>query len=113
MGGRVKRKMGLAEAEALIARAEPILACALCDRPLGSRIEWHHPLPKSQGGTETVPVHPICHRNIHASVSNKELAALYADTAALRDRDDIGRFLRWIGDKPPDFDAPTRRRNRL
>ncbi len=67
-------------------------------------------MPKSEGGRETVPVHPICHRTIHASASNADLARLYPTLDALRAREDIARFLRWIADKPPDFHAPTRRR---
>jgi hypothetical protein len=109
MVGRVRRLKGLAEADALALRAAPEAPCALCARPLGRRTEWHHRIPKSQGGTETVPVHPICHRTIHACVSNRDLATVYADMDALRARDDIARFVRWIADKPPDFHASTRR----
>ena len=86
--------------------------CFLCGRPLGRRIEWHHPVPKSRGGREVEPVHPICHRTIHASLSNKALADGYSDAAALRAHRDIARFLEWIADKDPDFHAPTRRARR-
>ena len=111
MQGRVKRKLGLREVEERTARAEgaELPVCALCRRMLGSRIEWHHRVPKSEGGTETVPVHPICHRAIHAHVQNQELAAEYADLDTLRARADMQRFLRWIVRKPIDFHAPTRR----
>lgn len=84
--------------------------CALCGRPLGRRVEWHHVIPKSRGGRETLPLHPICHRAIHANVPNKDLARLYPTLEALRARDDIGAFLKWIANKPPDFHAPTHRR---
>ena len=112
MGGRVKRKLRLRELEERTARSEETKppVCALCHRPLGSRVEWHHLVPKSEGGTETVPVHPICHRAIHAHVSNHDLAERYADLDALRAREDMQRFLRWIANKPADFHAPTRRR---
>jgi hypothetical protein len=83
--------------------------CWLCLRPLGRRVEWHHPLPKSRGGRETVPVHPICHRIIHAQLSNAELARMAQGPEALRALPDIARFLAWIVDKPPDFHAPTRK----
>ena len=86
------------------------LACALCARPIGRKVEWHHVVPKSQGGRETAPVHPICHRAIHATVGNKELARLYPTLDALRGREDIARFLDWVAGKPPDFHAPTRRK---
>lgn len=109
MAGRVKRKAGLAAAAALVERAVAPAACALCERPLGARVEWHHLIPKSEGGRETAPVHPICHRTIHALIPNDELARAFADPAALRGREDVARFLRWIADKPPDFHAPVRR----
>ena len=80
----------------------------MCGRPLGSRIEWHHPVPRSRGGRETVPVHPICHRAIHAAVPNKELERGYASAEALRAHPEIGRFVRWVEGKHPDFHAPTR-----
>ena len=111
MKGRVKRKQGLRELEEQTRRAEQVETpvCALCHRQLGTRVEWHHRVPKSEGGTETVPVHPICHRAIHAHVSNHELAGAYADLELLREREDMQRFLRWIARKPADFHAPTRR----
>ena len=84
--------------------------CALCARPLGRRIEWHHVVPKSQGGRDTVPLHPICHRAIHANFTNKELARLYPTLKVLKARDDIAAFLKWVANKDPDFHAPTRKR---
>jgi len=84
------------------------LICWLCLRPLGSRVEYHHPVPKSRGGRETVPIHPICHRILNQTFSNKELALLSLDD--LRANADIARFLKWIAGKDPDFHAPTRRK---
>lgn len=81
--------------------------CWLCARPLGRRIEWHHPLPKSRGGRETVALHPICHRTIHVNFSNAELARLAALPGGLRDHPALATFLRWIAGKPPDFHART------
>lgn len=112
MAGRVRRKQGLIAAEARAAAggdADQPHACALCARPIATRIEWHHPIPKSRGGTEIVPVNPICHRTIHASLTNQELATGFAGMEALRQHPPIARFLRWIADKPADFHAPTRR----
>jgi hypothetical protein len=84
--------------------------CFLCGRPLGTRIEWHHPIPKSKGGRDTAPVHSICHRAIHASATNKELETRYASPEALRTHPEIAKFLAWVRDKDPDFHVPTRRR---
>jgi hypothetical protein len=107
--GRVKRRQGLAEAAARLARSEPPPVCALCERPLGAKVEWHHLVPKSEGGRVTAPVHPICHRTIHATLPNAELARSYADPTTLRAHPAIARFLRWVADKPADFIAPVRR----
>ena len=85
-------------------------ACWLCERPLGRRVEWHHPVPRSRGGRDMVPVHPICHRAIHANFANSELARAYSDADALRAHPAMTRFLAWVANKPPDFHAPTRAR---
>lgn len=108
MGGRVKRKAGLAAAAALAERADAPADCPLCDRPLGTRVEWHHVVPKSEGGTDTVPVHPICHRAIHAAASNATLARA-GSIAAIRELPALARFRRFVAGKPADFHAPTRR----
>lgn len=108
MRGRVRRKAARAALER-VASPQPEIVCALCGRPLGARTEWHHVVPKSEGGRETVPLHPICHRTVHASASNADLARRYPTLEALRGREDVARFLAWIADKPPDFHAPTRR----
>ncbi|MEN3972223.1 HNH endonuclease [Sphingomicrobium sp. XHP0235] len=83
--------------------------CWLCERPLGRRVEKHHPVPKSRGGRLTEPVHPICHRTLHASLTNKELEAIGDDLGRLRAAPAIATFLKWIANKPADFHAPTRR----
>mgnify|MGYP000017586386 CR=1 FL=1 len=85
------------------------LSCWLCERPLGKRLQWHHTVPKSKRGRDTVPVHPICHRTIHAHFSNAELARFDGDRAPLLENEAVAKFLRWIADKPPDFHAVTRR----
>ncbi|MGK2284997.1 HNH endonuclease [Pedomonas sp. V897] len=81
--------------------------CALCGRPLGARVEWHHVVPKSRGGRDVVPVHPICHRTIHATLSEVELERLYPGMDAVRQHPAIARFLAWVADKPPDFHKRT------
>lgn len=83
--------------------------CWLCARPLAERVEWHHPVPKSKKGRETVPVHPICHRTIHANFTNAELARMGDDVEELRNFPALAKFLKWIANKPPDFHAKTRR----
>ncbi len=55
-----------------------------------------------------MPVHPICHRTIHACFTNADLARMTLAGAPPADHPDMRRFLTWIADKPPDFHAPTR-----
>ena len=68
--------------------------CALCGRALGRRVEWHHVIPKSRGGRETVALHPVCHRTIHAHLTNGELAGTHIGLNAVRENAGIARFLR-------------------
>lgn len=60
----------------------------------------------------TEPVHPICHRTLHATFSNGELGRMGADLPALRAHPDIVRFLGWIAGKDLDFHAPTAKKRR-
>lgn len=90
------------------ARALAPLVCWLCARPLGRIVQWHHPVPKSKKGKIKVPVHPICHKTIHANFTNSELARIGNDPEAIRSHPPMARFIAWIASKPADFDAPTR-----
>lgn len=83
--------------------------CWLCERPLGQRVQWHHSVPRAKKGRDRVPVHPICHRAIHAHFTNAELARLDGARAPVAGHPQVAKFLRWIADKPPDFHAPTKR----
>lgn len=86
------------------------LTCWLCGRPFETLIQWHHPVPRAKKGRDTVPVHPICHKAIHAGFTNAQLARLGDDIAAIRAHPEIARFVEWVSTKPPDFHAPTRTR---
>jgi hypothetical protein len=55
-----------------------------------------------------VPLHPICHRTIHTTFSNAQLARLPPMSEALLSDPAMARFVAWIADKPADFHAPTR-----
>ena len=77
---------------------------------MGRKVQQHHTVPKAKKGRETVPVHPICHRAIHANFTNAELSRIGQDRAALLENETLAKFIVWIMDKPPDFYAPTRKR---
>ena len=103
-----RKQRSLEDEEAAV--TAPVPNCWLCDRPMGDVTEWHHPIPKSRGGRERQPVHPICHSTIHANFSNSDLEKRYATATALLAHEEIGRFVGWIANKPPDFNAPTKDR---
>ena len=92
------------------AEAPPALICWLCSRPMGAETVWHHPIPKSRGGREQQPVHPICNKTIHANFSNSDLEKRYSTAEALLAHEEIGRFVAWVAKKPPDFDSPVKGR---
>ena len=54
----------------------------------------------------------ICHREIHATLSETELARDYATVEALRDHPRLDRFIRWVRKRPPGFNSriPGKRR---
>ena len=85
------------------------LTCWLCGRPFDTLVQWHHPVPKAKKGRETVPVHPICHKAIHANFTNGQLARMGSDLAAIRAQADVATIVEWVKTKPPDFHAPTRK----
>jgi hypothetical protein len=81
--------------------------CQLCDRPFGKDVQQHHLIPKSQGGRETISLHPICHRKVHALFNEKELARRFSTIEALLQNEDIQSFVHWVKNKPADFYRKT------
>ena len=86
------------------------LTCWLCGRAFETRIQWHHLVPKSKKGRDTVPVHPICHKAIHANFTNAQLMRFGEDRERLVQNEALAKFVDWVKEKPPDFHAPTRTR---
>ena len=89
-------------------KADASSTCWLCERELGRRVQLHHTVPKSKGGRETVPLHPICHRTIHRIFTNAELSRFGADREALFERPELTTFVNWVRKRPADFDARVR-----
>ena len=88
--------------------------CPLCERPIPphARQSVHHLVPKLKGGAKgpTALVHQICHNEIHAALSEAELARLYDTPEKLRAHPRLARFVAWIADKDPAFHSRTVRR---
>ena len=61
---------------------------------------------------ETVLLHHICHKEIHASLTEAELARDYHSIDALRQHPRIAKFINWIKKRPADFNSrvPNKRR---
>lgn len=91
------------------ASADPV--CPLCGRPIppGAKQSLHHLVPKLKGGKRgpTVRVHQICHNEIHATLTEAELARDYATIEALRTHPRLARFIAWVAHKDPRFHSRT------
>lgn len=90
------------------------LICPLCERRIpDSQRDAHHLVPKSKGGRRTEYLHRICHRQIHALVTETELARQFNSVAALLTHPEVALFLAWVSTKPEDFVERTRKSQRL
>ena len=105
-----KRALRGTEPLGFVKPAEPS-NCPLCGRPLepGSSVDEHHLVPRSQGGKAKALIHRICHRKIHATFSERELASAYSTWQALKTHPDMAIFLHWVANKPPAFYDNSRR----
>jgi len=74
----------------------------------GPSLDQHHPVPRSHGGTTTVTMHKICHRAIHAMLSERELAEEYAAFDTLRSHPMLAQFIAWVKKRPPEYYDRTR-----
>jgi hypothetical protein len=89
-----------------------VVPCWLCGRPTGQTIVWHHPVPKSRGGREVVPMHPICQQTLIANFTNSELQRHGMDVEALLANPAVRKFVDWVAGKDPDFTATTAKKQR-
>lgn len=112
-GGRIRRLQLARKLEALPPPPAGDPVCPLCDRPIPpDQQDAHHLVPRSQGGTQTALLHRICHRQVHALFSEKELAREYASAEALLAHPEMARFVGWVRTKPPGFVERVRRSGR-
>ena len=86
--------------------------CWLCGRPTDEAVVWHHPIPKSRGGRETVPMHPICQNMLITTFSNSELERHGMDAASLLEDPAVAKFVAWVAKKEPGFNAPLAKKGR-
>jgi hypothetical protein len=92
--------------------------CPLCGRPIPDGVpqSLHHLIPKLKGGKggPTVLLHDICHREIHATLSEAELARDYSTPEALKTHPRLAKFIAWVQKRRPGFRSrvPGKRRKR-
>lgn len=88
--------------------------CPLCERPIPkAQQDAHHLVPKSKGGRHTEYLHRICHRQIHALLTETELARQYATIDALLAHPPLAVFIKWVKTKPDAFYERTKKSQRL
>ncbi len=114
MTGRIKKKKNLALLDTFVARNKVEDVCTLCGRPIPShQKDAHHLIPKSHGGSLTVDLHRICHRQIHALFTETELARQFSTVEQLKQQDEMRHFLKWVKTKPNAFFEKSRKSARL
>jgi hypothetical protein len=91
-----------------------VLTCPLCERVIPpAQRDAHHLVPKSKGGRRTEYLHRVCHRQIHALLTETELARQYATVEALLGHPELQSFVAWVKTKPEDFFVPASKSRRL
>lgn len=88
------------------------VACWLCARPTGKSVVWHYPVPKSRGGRDVVPMHPICQQTLVANFTNSELQRHGMDVEGLLANPAVRKFIDWVANKEPDFTASNTKKQR-
>lgn len=71
-------------------------SCALCRRDSFQYVSRHHLVPRCRGGQEKVRICNDCHRAIHATFSNKELAQKYSSVEVLLEHEGFAKMVQFI-----------------
>lgn len=69
----------------------------------GPSVDEHHLIPRTFKGKEKIIIHKICHRKIHASISERELKRYYHTVERLIEHEEIIKFIKWVRNKDPEY----------
>ena len=72
-------------------------------------MDEHHLVPKSKGGRIKYRMHKLCHKMIHATLTETQLARHYDRWDLLQAQPELAKFIVWVADKPPEFMVKIRR----
>ena len=93
-----------------------MIVCGLCNRPIPADAPQsvHHLIPRSKGGKNgpTVTLHHLCHKEIHITLSETELARTYNNLESLRTHPRLAKFISWVKKRPPEFLSRSRVRKK-
>ena len=88
------------------------ITCELCQRKVPPRlITQHHLKPKQKGGRarDRTQLCKPCHKQVHATFGNTDLARVYDSVESLRAAPLLKPFLLWIRKQSPDRNVKTDR----
>ena len=93
-----------------------MIVCGLCNRPipLDATQSVHHLIPNSKGGKNgpTVTLHHICHKEIHITLSEAELARTYNNIEVLKTHPRLAKLISCVKKRPPEFLSRSRVRKK-
>ena len=76
--------------------------CALCRHEYDRReLTRHHVVPKSRGGTDIVLLCRLCHKQVHALFTERELEEQYGTLEKLESAPDLQPFLKFVRRRKP------------
>ena len=77
--------------------ASPESQCELCERHVRF-VSRHHLIPREEGGRHgpTVALCQPCHSTVHLLLTNRELAKKYFSVEALREAEELQKYLHWV-----------------
>ena len=112
MIGRIRKKI-IKDSRASLPVIQRLI-CPLCLREIPeTEKDAHHLVPKSKGGRVTEYLHRVCHKQIHALLTEAELASQYNSIDALLKEPRIARFVDWVKTKPNNFYERVRKSDRI